>query len=98
MPKASLRLKHHKNESQQGAVTIPVVQPLVEVLTLLEQASHHLDPASPTMWFNLSGEPYSTYYWSQICSGALSFGGQHITGEVVATVACYCCLPALPSH
>lgn len=97
--RATVSWAHHKNEHKDGMVVHPVNQPLVEVLKLLEQASHHLQPGSASMWFNLSGEAYSREYWSQICTAALSYGGQHITGRLAAVVhdSRYS-TPALGSH
>ena len=78
---AKLHFVHHKNERRQGAATLPVASEVVGVLTLLEQASRHLAPEAPTIFFSSNKSAYSSDYWSQIGKAALSVGGTPCTAR-----------------
>lgn len=78
---AKLHFVHHKNERRQGAATLPVASEVVDVLTLLEQASRHLAPQAPTIFFSSNKSAYSSDYWSQIGKAALSVGGTPCTAR-----------------
>lgn len=76
---AKLHLEHHKNERKQGPAIIPLPSQMVEVVTLLEQASQHLAPDCPTLFFNQSGQPYSGPHISIDARGVLSIGSTKCT-------------------
>ena len=78
---AKFHFVHHKNERRQGAVILPVAPKVVELLTLLEQASKYLAPQAPTLYFSSNKTPYSSDYWSQIGKRALSAGGTPCTAR-----------------
>lgn len=78
---ATFHFVHHKNERRLGPAIIPVAPETVEVLALLEQASKHLAPDCPTLWFNQTLDPYTTDYWSQAGAKALSMGNTHCTAR-----------------
>lgn len=76
---AKLHLEHHKNERRQGTAIIPLPAFMVEVVTLMEQASVHLAPGCPTLFFNKSGQPYSGPYISIAAKDVLSLGNTQCT-------------------
>ena len=78
---AKLNFVHHKNERRQGPAILPVAPEVVEVLTLLEQASKHVAPDAPTIFFSSNKAAYSSDYWSQIGKAALSEGGTPCTAR-----------------
>lgn len=76
---AKLHLEHHKNERKQGPATIPLPSAMVDVVTLLEQASLYLAPRCPTLFFNEGGDPYSGPYISTAAKDVLSLGNTKCT-------------------
>lgn len=71
---AKLHLEHHKNDRKHGPVIIPLPAIMVEVVTLLEQASQHLAPDCPTLFHNQSGQPYSGPHISIAAKDVLTIG------------------------
>ncbi|KAL4855767.1 hypothetical protein ACK3TF_003839 [Chlorella vulgaris] len=78
---ARLHFVHHKNERRQGPAILPVAPEVVEVLTMLEQASRHLAPQAPTIFFSSNKTAYSSEYWSQIGRAALTVGSTPCTAR-----------------
>ncbi|KAI3426834.1 hypothetical protein D9Q98_006781, partial [Chlorella vulgaris] len=76
---ARLHFVHHKNERRQGPAILPVAPEVVEVLTVLEQASRHLAPQAPTIFFSSTKTAYSSEYCSQIGKVALTVGSTPCT-------------------
>ena len=71
---AKLHLEHHKNERKQGPAIIPLPPKMVEVVTMLEQASVFLAPECPTLFFNKAGNPHSGPHISIVAKDVLSIG------------------------
>jgi hypothetical protein len=71
---ARLHLVHHKNGRKWGAGIMPLSAAMVEVVTLMEQASMHLAPDCPTLLFNHGGTSYSGPYISMAAKDVLSIG------------------------
>ena len=72
---AKIIFVHHKNQRKTGAAITPVANDMVGVLNLLEQASSHLAPNCPTIWFSIQKKkPYGDEYWSHVGMGVLTDG------------------------
>lgn len=76
---AKLHLEHHKNDRKHGPAIIPLPATMVEVVTLLEQASQHLAPDCPTMFHSQKGEPFSGPHISIAAKDVLSLGSTKCT-------------------
>ena len=72
-------MEHHKNDMKHGPVIIPLPTVMVEVVTLLEQASQHLAPNCPTLFHNPSGQPFSGPHISIAAKDVLSIGSTKCT-------------------
>ncbi len=76
---ARLHLEHHKNSRKLGAAIIPLPDAMVEVVSLMERASHHLAPGCPTLFCNKSGGPLVGPHISIVAKDLLSMGNMKCT-------------------
>ena len=69
-----------QNQGKWGAITIPLPPFMVEVLEVMERASHHLAPKCPTLIFTPTKAPYlEDGAFSQLTTALLSIHHKHAT-------------------
>ncbi len=68
-----------QNEGKWGSITIPLPPFMVEVMEVMEKASHHLAPKCPTLIFTPTNKaPYlEDGAFSQLTTSLLSIHGKH---------------------
>lgn len=81
--RAEMVLVHFKNDAIKGEQHIPLAEPMLEMVAMLERAAEFMSSKVPggcrTLFFDNKGDVYTREYFSSVVTKALSFEGHRVT-------------------